>query len=64
MSHPVGKYTALATALTLVCYLVQWDEGKIYFLYLTLIFIVISGAFYLIKAIESLKGNRDGVIIR
>ena len=64
MSHPVGKYTALATALTLVCYLVPWDEGKIYFLYLTLILIVTSGIFYLVKAIESLKGNRNGVIIR
>lgn len=64
VSHPIGKYTAFITAVTLLLYLFQAGQVKEYFLVLTLIMIPVSGLFYLFRSIVVFKSNKDSLVGR
>ncbi|MCP4634143.1 MAG: hypothetical protein GY855_14555 [candidate division Zixibacteria bacterium] len=54
-SHPIGKYTALITSLSLLAYFLKLDSFKEYILALALILVAISGLYYFIRAFRELS---------
>ncbi len=61
ISHPIGKYTASLIAITILSYYLRIDSLKGILLALALTMVFVSGIFYFLRAIGSIKDGSSAM---